>query len=374
MEISDSLLTAREQAVWRLKMLAARHGYAQYPMRRFEEYALYQENKSFLRNGQVLAFPTPDGRLMALKPDVTLSLVKHSRATQQSVEKLYYTESVYRIEAGSHELKQIDQMGVEYLGAVDAYATLEVLRLALECLQTVRQSVVLELGHMGFIGGLMKLAALEGEVQNEVFALIRQKNSHELRAVLEKTALSQALREMIVQLPHLAGPAAEVLPRARQMCVAPGMEEALCELSAQVELLARLGFGGAVRLDFSILNDLDYYNGLVFRGYVEGAPRAALSGGRYDNLMRRMGKSGDGIGFALHLDTVARLIGGDGCDIDVLVLYAPGDDPAAVSEAVEQLGAQGLRVLAAGAPLAGKQAGKTLRFTKDGLKEVRARA
>ncbi len=374
MEISDSLLTARDKALWRLKMLASRHGYTQYPMRRFEEYALYQENKSFLRNGQVLAFPTPDGRLMALKPDVTLSLVKHSRATRQSVEKLYYTESVYRIEAGSHELKQIDQMGVEYLGAVDSYATLEVLRLALECLQTVRRSVVLELGHMGFIGGLMKLAALESDVQSEVFALIRQKNTHELRAVLEKAPLSQALREMLVELPHLAGTADEVLPRAKRMCVASGMEEALSELSAQVELLGRLGFDSAVRLDFSILNDLDYYNGLVFRGYVEGAPRAALSGGRYDNLLRRMGKSGDGIGFALHLDTVARLIGGDGCDIDVLLLYAPSDDPAAVSEAVEQLGAQGMRVLAAGAPLAGTQASKTLRFTKDGLKEVRLRA
>ena len=374
MEISESLLTAREKTVWRLKALAARHGYAQYPMRRFEEYALYQENKSFLRNGQVLAFPTPDGRLMALRPDVTLSLVKHSRATRHSVEKLYYTESVYRIEAGSHELKQIDQMGVEYLGAVDEYATLEVLRLALECLKTVRERVVLELGHMGFIGGLMKLAALEGETQGEVFALIRQKNSHELRAVLDKTPLSQAMREMIAQLPHLAGPAAEVLPRARQMCVAPGMEEALRELSAQVALLEKLGYGEDVRLDFSILNDLDYYNGLVFRGYVEGAPRAALSGGRYDNLMRRMEKSGDGIGFALYLDAVARLIGGDDCDIDVLVLYAPGDDPAAVSEAVEQLSAQGLRVLAAGASAVGRQAGKTLRFTQNGLKEVRARA
>lgn len=80
---------------------------------------------------------------------------------------------------------------------------------------------------------------------------------------------------------------------------------------------------------------------------MEGAPRVALSGGRYDKLMRKFGKAGDGLGFALYLDQLQRVLARPaGDDVDVLVLYGARDEAPGVFRALEGLRAQGLRVLA----------------------------
>ena len=94
----------REQLYSRLRDLYENLGYTRFSMRRFEEYALYLENKSFLKSDSVLAFTNPDGKLMALKPDVTLSIVKHARRERQGVEKVYYKESVYRLSATANAI------------------------------------------------------------------------------------------------------------------------------------------------------------------------------------------------------------------------------------------------------------------------------
>ena len=145
----------------------------------------------------------------------------------------------------------------------------------------------------------------------------------------------------------------------------------LIEISGVVAALDALDLCGHVRLDFSIVNDLDYYNGLVFQGYVEGAPRVALSGGRYDRLMRKFGKSGDGLGFALYLDQLQRVLARPaGDDVDALVLYDARDEAARVFQALDGLRAQGLRVLAAQLPPPGLRAARTLRYQDGGLEEV----
>ena len=105
--------------------------------------------------------------------------------------------------------------------------------------------------------------------------------------------------------------------------------------------LERLDLLERVRLDFSIVNDMRYYNGVIFRGYLPGLASGVLAGGRYDNLLRRMGKTGGAIGFAVYLDQLERLEGDSMYDVDVLLLYDPQDDPAAVAERAQALTAAG---------------------------------
>ena len=64
-----------------------------------------------------------------------------------------------------------------------------------------------------------------------------------------------------------------------------------------------------MQLDFSLVSNLNYYNGILFRGFVEGIPDSVLSGGQYDKLMRKMGKESRAIGFAVYLEELARLGG-----------------------------------------------------------------
>ena len=89
---------------------------------------------------------------------------------------------------------------------------------------------------------------------------------------------------------------------------------------------------------------MSYYNGVIFRGYLPGLPSGVLAGGRYDNLLRRMGKQGGAIGFAVYLDQLERLEKAGEFDVDTLLLYRAGDDPAAVARLADSLAEQGKTV------------------------------
>ena len=121
-----------------------------------------------------------------------------------------------------------------------------------------------------------------------------------------------------------------------------------------------------LRLDFSIANNMSYYNGIIFRGYLPGLAGGVLAGGRYDNLMRRMGKTGGAVGFAVYLDQLERLDGDSGCDVDVLLLYGPGDSPAAVARRAGALMSQGKSVRTERSVPAGLRCREIVRFGEGG--------
>ncbi|MBR4845925.1 MAG: ATP phosphoribosyltransferase regulatory subunit, partial [Bacteroidaceae bacterium] len=98
-----------EQAVFALRELYETYGYAPYKMSKFEEYDLYVRNKDFLISDGIITFTDTDGKLMALKPDVTLSIIKNSKDRPGCVRKVYYNENVYRVSEDAHCFKEIMQ-------------------------------------------------------------------------------------------------------------------------------------------------------------------------------------------------------------------------------------------------------------------------
>ena len=366
------VLSALERAVLALRALYESYGYARFPMRRFEEYAFYLQNKSFLTSESVLSFTDANGRLMALKPDVTLSIVKQARTGAGQLQRLYYNESVYRLSPTDHEFTEIGQIGVEMLGDIDLCGACEVLGLAAKSLRILGVEYVLDISHMGFVAGLMAGAGLSGERQAQAMRLIQLKNAHELRALLASWGVREDYVQRIAALPDLSGGFDETLARARALAAGEAENQALDELADLYGALSTLGLSERVRLDVSILNDLDYYNGLMFQGYMQGAPRAVLSGGRYDGLMEKFSKPGGGLGFALYLDELGRvLLSPSDYDADALVLYAPGTDAAALLHAADGLRARGQRVFCAPEAPAGLRARQTLRFLGGTFEEVR---
>ena len=106
------------------------------------------------------------------------------------------------------------------------------------------------------------------------------------------------------------------------------------EMEALAGALCVLDDLSGVRVDFSVVNDLDYYNGLVFQGYVKGIPRAVMSGGRYDNMMRRLNKPQNALGFALYLDELERALREvKPYDVDAVLLYGNARPEAAAQAA-----------------------------------------
>ena len=121
MKIDLSVLKNDEKAIFGLRSIYRRYGYSQYKMSKFEEYDLYVRNKDFLVSDNIITFTDTTGKLLALKPDVTLSIIKNGKDVPVVIEKVYYNENVYRVSKGSHQFKEIMQVGLECIGDIDDY-------------------------------------------------------------------------------------------------------------------------------------------------------------------------------------------------------------------------------------------------------------
>ena len=302
-DLSD--LQPKERASFALRALYEAAGCRKYHMGRFEEYGLYQENRSFLSSEQVITFTDLDGRLLALKPDVTLSIAKTAQPAPGETLKYYYHENVYRPSAESHTFKEIAQMGLEMLGAVGEAQVQQAVGLAAKSLEQLGAAWVLELSHMGYLFGLLDALAVPETARPALLDLLREKNAHELRAAAKAAGLDDAGADTLCALLTLCGGCEETLARAEAFCKNDRMRAAAAELRALTRSLS--AGGGSVRLDLSLAGEMEYYNGLVFQGYLQGLPRPLLKGGRYDLLMQKFTPGADAIGFAVYLDELDRL-------------------------------------------------------------------
>ena len=302
MQIRDGLLGPEERAVYRLRQLYAEHGYSRYRMNKFEHYDLYARNKDFLVSDSVLTFTDAGGRLLALRPDVTLSIVKAYRGTD--VMRVQYNENVYRPDPGTGEYREIMQSGVECLGPIGARESGEVLALAALSLQQLGGQGILTLSHQGFVQGMLNAASQDADIRRQLLALIGQKNLGGLQALFGQLGIEGQQADQLALLITASGAPDVVLPALEQ---AGANSPALEELRALCQGLQEQGYGQNLRIDFSIGGDATYYDGVVFKGWLQGLPGIVLSGGRYDPLMRRMGKPQGAIGFAVYLDQLDRL-------------------------------------------------------------------
>ena len=309
MQFDWNICPPAERCTLRLRALYEQAGYRRFRCARFEEYALYQQNQNFLPAAQVITFTDLDGRLRAIRPDVTLSIAKNAQPAPGECKKYYYIEQVCRPSRASHTFEQLSQMGLEALGAVGPAEQAEVVRLAARSLAALEGSTVLELGHMGYLTGLLDALDVPAAARPRLLALLRDRSEHELRAAARDAGLDAAAAEALCGLLALHGPFAGVLAAARGRQHTPAQAAALDELEA---LMRELGADGeGAQLDLSLAGDMEYYNGLVFSGYLAGAPRAVLKGGRYDLLARRFTPGACALGFALYLDELERLPAAD---------------------------------------------------------------
>lgn len=226
MQINENVLQSNEKYILTLRELYINNGYCPYHMSKFEEYDLYAKNKGFLVSDNVITFTDTNGRLMALKPDVTLSIIKNSQDLPEQTQKICYSENVYRVAKGTNSFKEILQTGVECFGKVENEDIYQVVFLAIQSLALLSKDWVLELANVD--------AGLWQKLQQTDFA----KHLH---------------------------------------------------------------------LTENIPVDPNYYNGTVFKGYINGVPSAVLSGGQYDHLMTKMHKRSKAIGFAVYVDLLERL-------------------------------------------------------------------
>lgn len=345
MQNGDLFLSFNEKVIFSLRSLYASHGYAPYKMSKFEEYDLYARNKDFLISDSVITFTDTSGKLMALKPDVTLSIIKNTADTPGALQKVYYNENVYRISKSNHTYKEILQAGLECFGEIDDYQLCEVITLAAKSLATVSDACVLDISHLGLLENAFESFAVPVFARDQLLAYIGEKNTHDLEKYSKELGMSPENIEALTVLVSTAGAPDTVLPilktaLAGKMDIAP-LEQLQTVLNAVDNRLKPM-----LRLDFSVINDMKYYSGIVFKGFIEGIPASILSGGQYDNLMQKMHRRSGAVGFAVYLDLLERFRYTENeYDCDIVLTYSDTGNLSALSAYANTLVENGRSVL-----------------------------
>ncbi|MBE6819396.1 MAG: hypothetical protein E7517_09670 [Ruminococcaceae bacterium] len=361
--MQKSVLKSEERAVLDLRSIYDQYGYSPYKMSKFEEYDLYVRNKDFLVSDSVITFTDTNGKLLALKPDVTLSIIKNTQLAPGQVKKLYYNENVYRISQETNSFKEIMQVGLECIGEIDEYCLYEVLLLAAKSLRSISKNSVLDISHMGIIAAIMDKMELSRAQSTRLLAFISAKNVHELEQELTAIDAEESDKALLLQLAGIYGKADAVLPRLEKALGGTVAWEAFCQLKTVLAAFEGSELKKMIHIDFSVINDLKYYNGIIFKGFVEGIPASVLSGGQYDKLMRKMKHTSGAVGFAVYLDMLERIdTDSKQYDVDTIILYDSESSLQTIQEAVAQYAA-------AGSVLTLKAADKKLHYKR--LVEIR---
>ncbi len=341
--MNKTTLQTTDKVFFALRDLYEGAGYGLYKMRKFEEYALYLDNKSFLSSTSMITFPSKTGKLLAMKPDVTLSIVKNTKATNEVKEKLYYRESVFRQDKRAGEFNEISQIGLECLGALDDLTIAEICILATDSLALIDEDYLLNISHMGFVSAILEeVFGNDDALKAKCLGFLKTKNRHDFSRLAEENNINP---RAVLALFDAAGNFETTLNSIASLGQSDAARLAFAELSSLCAMMKSCNKLPHIRIDFSMTNDANYYNGIILQGYVKGVCRAILSGGRYDKLLHKMGHAVGAMGFALYLDELAfRYNTKPEFDTDIMLLYQENDNKAKVLAYAKFLRQKGERV------------------------------
>ncbi len=329
-----------------LKKLYDSYGYKKIILPAFDEYDLYNENRDFISGNNILTIMNPSGRLLALRPDITLSVAKKiSREQSLKYEKIYYSENVYKsVKYKGYE--EVEQLGVELIGKDSLFLNFEIANLAMKSLEIINKNYIAIFSHVGFVSSIFEGLDLEYEVQEEIFKCIEGKNIHDIRKILSKINIKEETKELICVLPELSGNLDLICQKLSEYVINDKIKNILEELKGLYGLLKKFHKESNIIFDFSIVKNLNYYNGIIIQGFIEGMPNIILTGGRYDKLFEKFGVDNGAIGFAILTDNLKGYFKEEEKkDFDILLIYDDSDFEK-LTEIIDNFVAKGYRVRA----------------------------
>lgn len=290
------------------------------------------------------------GRMLVLRPDSTLPIARIAATRLREAEyplRLYYNQTVFRRNPRFSGMSdETSQAGIELIGAPGLRADMEVLLNAIDALGVCGTAgFKIEIGHAGFFSALASELNVSEELREEIVELIETKSYSALNDILDNLSNIE-VAGLIKRLPRMFG-GAEVLGEARRLCSEDSQAiEALEYLENVYSKIEESGLADKVSIDLGMVHRNNYYTGIVFRGYVEGSGKTALSGGRYDMLISEFGKDLPAIGFGIEVDALAEtLLQRDEVKAartaDALVFATEGNEMKAMLR-VRELNAEGL--------------------------------
>ncbi len=316
----------------RIRRLFRGYGYEQVETPTFEYYDVYDDERGTLEGKNLYKFFNREGEILALRPDVTPSVARYI-ATFYPKESLpkrfsYIGNVFYNNENYQGKLREYTQAGVECIGIASAQADAEAIALAVHALQASGLTeFMFDIGHAGYFRGLAKEIGLDQERMEEARLLIDEKNNVGLEELIRDIGLNHEQGKALVQMPTLFGQE-DILDQAAAMTSSEEAQEAIQRLRDVYDLLQDYGVAEYISFDLGMVTQIQYYTGVVFKGYTYGTGDSVLDGGRYDALLGTYTYDAPAVGFAIKVDDLLNAINRQKIELDVpsidtLIIYEP---------------------------------------------------
>lgn len=289
-------------------------GYSEIITPAVEYYDVFAQANPELDQDTMLKIVDKSGRICVARPDNTTPIARIAATRLDDAAlpvRLYYSQKVFRSVSGGHGHKgEFLQIGAELIGADGLHADLDILTAAFEALgSTGAENFRIELGHAEIYKALIEALGVDAATAESIRRLIENKSFAALGDVLTPYH-NRPEAKALYAMPQLFG-GIEVLDEVEVLTGNVRVLGAIAYLRRLYAALDEAGFGGSVMIDLGLVHEMDYYTGIMFRGYCGGAGAAILSGGRYNALCAKFGKDMPAGGFGIDVESVAESLAGN---------------------------------------------------------------
>ena len=222
--------------------------------------------------------------------------------------KLFYHSTVYKNKKNGDGIIQCRQFGCEYLGEPSIDADREVVNLAFNIFRKFTDEFLLEIGSGNYIDGFVEALNISEEKEREFKKLLYRKNKPELEIFAQKLDIKPELKELMVNILSIRGTLKEVTEKANKYFTNDRMKKGIEQLNTISTLISKEDLDKYTLFDLSMVSRLDYYDGIMLKGYFRNLYKEILSGGRYDGLTESFGRRVPAIGFTIYFDALMEAI------------------------------------------------------------------
>ncbi|WP_174615663.1 ATP phosphoribosyltransferase regulatory subunit [Virgibacillus ihumii] len=301
----------RNRTISALKKRFFTYGYRQVQTSVFEDYDLYAAIAGTIHKDDMIKVVDNSGKVLVMRPDMTIPITRMAAAENKKVNnsRLFYVQDVFRQSFEQIDRKEVTQAGVECFGESTAENDAEIIALAIQSLKDLGfDSFKLEVGHAGFFKALINELNLPNGKKEQIKTLIQSKNVAELEGLLADLSAEKEIVAAVRAIPMLYGDPITVINQADKLVLNETMKRTLQKLQNVYELLEAYGLTDYIVFDLGLINNMNYYTGVIFQGFVQNLGKPVLMGGRYDHLARNFNADMPAIGFACDVDSLLQAI------------------------------------------------------------------
>ncbi len=289
----------------------AHHGYHMVQPPTFEYYDVY--DAAVTKPENMFKFFDTNGRMLALRPDLTTSVARMA-ATKPLGELPYriaYSGNAFRNdEAFSHaRQREFSQVGIELIGDSSECADAEVIEVAVNALLSFGVTdFQIDMGQVEYFKGISEAAGLDETTSDALREKINDKDFVAIERMLGDLHLGADMEKIILELPKMFGGIEIVYEALENKAIGETARAALENLIQVYDALRDKGFEKYLAIDLSMVPNLDYYTGIIVKGFAKGVGFPICSGGRYDNLTAKFGRSLPATGIAIGIERIMTVL------------------------------------------------------------------